>query len=557
MDADVLEDASRLDASEDAGPSRPQRTRKRDRRTTTAADEDGVKNKDGVKNEDVGDALRADAPCAANEDSLARLAAEDLEDHKTPFSFGSETPAPAIARTPEVPELYPGKVKAVEYEIQEIKNDDDDDDDEAGENEVEYDQVKPRDIIFVKPADGVPESELRPAVANGDDSASESDEDEKELELSQRALARRDEWEPDKIEHEGVAARFMGPAYTRSGNRSTRTPEGPRPPGAVVQQFHIVPTMFQQENALRVVRYPEHINVQETEIILAKQVHRKVCRVVVQTEYGGLVVKQNHDGKQVPCMAPMDFNDLWARYSVPDKNTDITLDLICTGGPQCNQLWDPSNWGQIRWCRPCEKWFHARCLTHRVDVAALETLLDVWGQGYLKYLLPARRPHFAREDTPRMPFGWQFDPFELNYKPAGLAKLNRANDMSGWIAEDVHDEYRLYPMPKTTWAEVAALPIRRRTFPGEAPETIEVLIQHAIEQVEAGKGAEQVPDVGKRVPAPGKRRGTGNACGWLRDICPEAGLRPAKVILNKNLRQLRNTDGPRRFLCPNCKAQIL
>ncbi|TRM58385.1 hypothetical protein BD626DRAFT_550729 [Schizophyllum amplum] len=198
-------------------------------------------------------------------------------------------------------------------------------------------------------------------------------------------------------------------------------------------------------------------------------------------------------------MAPMDFNDLWARYSVPDKNTDITLDLICTGGPQCNQLWDPSNWGQIRWCRPCEKWFHARCLTHRVDVAALETLLDVWGQGYLK----------------------------------------------------------LYPMPKTTWAEVAALPIRRRTFPGEAPETIEVLIQHAIEQVEAGKGAEQVPDVGKRVPAPGKRRGTGNACGWLRDICPEAGLRPAKVILNKNLRQLRNTDGPRRFLCPNCKAQIL
>ena len=154
------------------------------------------------------------------------------------------------------------------------------------------------------------------------------------------------------------------------------------------------------------------------------------------------------------------------------------------------------------------------------DISYYADRFNAYGQPYLSYLL---EQHVFPEDEPRrMRYGFTDDAEDHN---------------------DVHDERGLFPMPQTTWQEVAVLPIRRRTFPMETPETNEVVIQHAIQQVLGGHGADAVPDV--------------SASGWLHDISPQAGLRGAKFILNKNLRQLRHGTPPRRYLCPGCQAQII
>ena len=208
-------------------------------------------------------------------------------------------------------------------------------------------------------------------------------------------------------------------------------------------------------------------------------------------------------------------------------NADIQLtqtpEIICID--RCSEKmtpareWNPSTWNQVRWCRRCETFMHTLCITHYVvDIADHADKLDGYGQPYLRYLLDGHLRQ--RTGPPRMSLDFNDDP-----------------ELQG----DAHDEAENHPMPLTTWQEVAVLPIRRRTFPMEAPETIEVVVQHAIQKVLAGHGADAVPDFGE----------------WLHAIAPQAGLRAAKVILNKNLRQLRHGTPPRRYRCPRCLAQII
>ncbi|KAL1746887.1 hypothetical protein HDZ31DRAFT_33216, partial [Schizophyllum fasciatum] len=357
----------------------------------------------------------------------------------------------------------------------------------------------------------------------------EDDEDAEPVQCSQRSWARRGCTSPPPFHEEAADyAQIVRPAYYEPGP-IREAAKFPRPEGAVITRFLRVPSDLRHENMNAVIRYPELVKrVGHEAVIPVKRIADRLCRIVVQTEHGGLVIK-NVNGKKIPCLVPMDRNDLWTRYKVSDAHTDIIPDLICLEGKGrkgCRmnppRRWNPSTWNQVRWCRRCETFLHVVCIRHfEVDLCMQAHRLDAYGQPYLRYHLEEH--NFALDDPPRMPF---------------------ADSADAELQDDVHDEMELFPMPRTTWHEVAALPIRRRTFPMEAPETNEIVIQHAIQQVAEGNGAAVVPDVDE----------------WLHEIAPLAGLRGAKVILNKNLRQLRSVgkgSGPRWYLCPGCEAQIV
>ncbi|KAI5887607.1 uncharacterized protein SCHCODRAFT_01133259 [Schizophyllum commune H4-8] len=221
-------------------------------------------------------------------------------------------------------------------------------------------------------------------------------------------------------------------------------------------------------------------------------------------------------------MPPIESNDLWSRFTVNEKGDIPPRELMCMEyGCRHGRIWEPGKTGQIRWCRRCERWMHAACISkQRADVDDLDREdLANFNQGYLTFLL---------------------DKDARNRTDVSIQKLILGKDAARDV--DVHDNQNRINMPRTTWAEVACIPIRRRTRPGFAPETNELLVQHAIAMVEAGDGAKSVQ--GQRV------------ADWLSEKAPEAGARALKFILRKDLRKLRK-DAIRRFLCTNCNEQIL
>ncbi|KAI4519148.1 hypothetical protein K525DRAFT_362922 [Schizophyllum commune Loenen D] len=391
--------------------------------------------------------------------------------------------------------------------------------------------------IYETREDGtVPETHLPAPEYTGDDS--ESDVDPKETEtdfikedgwgdpdiegddavsviMSKRAWCRRlGSYDlPERGEGPVNFCEVVGPAY--SSHRKT-------PSGIVVRRLQLVPAEIAPPLIASTSRYPELVRpVDRTDIVPTARVEGKVCRLLTLAAYGALVIDQA--GK--PCFPPADYNDVWSRFDTVNGEVTIANFRICLDG-RCKASppneWNPSRYDQVRWCARCRTFFHTLCMKRQIikDISDYADRFNAYGQPYLRYLL---EQHVFPEDEPRrMRYGFTDDAEDHN---------------------DVHDERGLFPMPQTTWQEVAVLPIRRRTFPMETPETNEVVIQHAIQQVLDGHGADAVPDV--------------SASGWLHDISPQAGLRGAKFILNKNLRQLRHGTPPRRYLCPGCQAQII
>ncbi|KAI5895986.1 uncharacterized protein SCHCODRAFT_02613733 [Schizophyllum commune H4-8] len=398
-------------------------------------------------------------------------------------------------------------------------------------------ELKPGDFIYETREDGtVPDTHLVTPEYIGDDS--ESDVDPKEtttdfikedgwgdpdiegddavpVTMSKRAWCRRlgSYALPERGEGAVNFCEVVGPAYpSQSPHR--------RPSGVVVRRLQLVPVEIAPPSITPTTRYPELVRrADQTDIVPNARIEGKVCRVLMLAAYGALVVDQ----LRKPCFPPADYNDLWSRFDVVNGGVNtgdsrICLDGRCKASPK--NTWNPSRYDQVRWCARCTRFFHTLCMKRQIiaDIAAHAGRLDAYGQPYLRYLL---EQHTFLDDEPRrMRYGFTDDAADHN---------------------DVHDGRGLFPMPQTTWQEVAVLPIRRRTFPMETPETNEVVIQHAIQQVLDGHGADAVPDVSE----------------WLHGISPQAGLRGAKFILNKNLRQLRHGKPPRRYLCPGCQAQII
>ncbi|TRM58377.1 hypothetical protein BD626DRAFT_573596 [Schizophyllum amplum] len=418
--------------------------------------------------------------------------------------------APTTTRQPR--ELHAGPVEPANYKM----GPDDD-------GKRRYEQLDPGDFVYLYRLDGkVPDPSFNfPVVDNGQDSESDpelddssepentndAEQDVKSTYRSRRWWARRGCMTVPPLHEVAVnRARVDGPAYHKHGARRGL----PRPDGAVVTRFLGNPGDLQHANMKALIRCPEHLEfIGQKDVITRDEIKAKLNRIVVQTEHNGLVIKNDNERK-VPCMVPMDYTDLWSRYAVADEQSDIILDVMCLNDGLCSSTpschWNPSVWCQVRWCRRCENFMHVSCLMESLslihNLAFYADSLDKYEQSYLRYLL--QEHEFAPDEPPRMPFGFDYDP-------------------------DLADD--------TTWAEVAALPIRRRTFPTEAPETNEVVIQHAIQQVLDGRGGDVVPDVRE----------------WLHGIAPQAGLRAAKTILNKNLRQLRHG----KDLQPPPPAQLL
>ncbi|KAL1727490.1 hypothetical protein EV714DRAFT_275535 [Schizophyllum commune] len=401
-------------------------------------------------------------------------------------------------------------------------------------------KLTPGDFIYETREDGtVPNTHLPAPEYTGDDSDSDVDPKETETDfikedgwgdpdiegddavsviMSKRAWCRRlGSYDlPERGEGAVNFCEVVGPAY------SSRSPYPKAPSGIVVRRLQLVPAEVAPPSIASTSRYPELVRpVDRTDIVPNARVEGKVCRLLTLAAYGALVTDQA--GK--PCFPPADYNDVWSRFDTVNGEVTIANFRICLDG-RCKASppneWNPSRYDQVRWCARCKNFFHTLCMKRQIikDISDYADRFNAYGQPYLSYLL---EQHVFPEDEPRrMRYGFTDDAEDHN---------------------DVHDERGLFPMPQTTWQEVAVLPIRRRTFPMETPETNEVVIQHAIQQVLDGHGADAVPDV--------------SASGWLHDISPQAGLRGAKFILNKNLRQLRHGTPPRRYLCPGCQAQIV
>ncbi|KAL1698823.1 hypothetical protein EV121DRAFT_217514 [Schizophyllum commune] len=253
-------------------------------------------------------------------------------------------------------------------------------------------------------------------------------------------------------------------------------------------------------------------------------------RVVDLSGHGELVVRKASDGHAQPCMSALEANDIHVRFVLQAGQTDINnRELICV--PEClsGRLYETATCNQVRWCRRCETWLHVACLNgQRVDDVKHydERLGTEFEQSYLTYLWDPRRRRLTKN---------------FKIEPLDLAQNNRDTDYH-W---DVDDTKNRYPLLATPLAEIACLPIRRRSFPGYAPETNELLIQYAIQRVQSGRvdPDEKLPDLGED--------------DWFhREVDPKAGLRAVKYILRKDLYELR-TGRMRWYLCIKCDKQIV
>ncbi|KAL1671500.1 hypothetical protein EV122DRAFT_284869 [Schizophyllum commune] len=269
-------------------------------------------------------------------------------------------------------------------------------------------------------------------------------------------------------------------------------------------------------------RYPELVMMTTKKMALSKQVVAKIVRVLLYCDesrtHNYLILDK--DGN--PCAAPSDRNDLWARI-LSDGSDWPEPPRMCLQSCLLNGIWDPSLCGQSRYCQRCRAFRHVKCLASSeiVDLPAFlreqPGFLDMSNQKYLQPLFDPSRP----VETVEIPWVVTYKNLETEH--------------------DIHDTAGRVPMADTTWGEIAMLPIRRRTSPGQAPETNEVIIQLARRQFPAWS-QKKVKNLHKLLIEEG--------------LCPQAGVRGAKYILLKDLRKLRGHT-MRYFQCPGCHAQII
>ncbi|KAI5886772.1 uncharacterized protein SCHCODRAFT_01243053 [Schizophyllum commune H4-8] len=365
--------------------------------------------------------------------------------------------------------------------------------------------------------------DLRLLPFNPDNDDSDSDPDEP-VTRSSRRLAEKAISDPALHDWAYSYVRLVAPAI-EGGAGASSSGGMLLADGAVVVKYLRCPGEVNGARMRERVRYPELIAVDTHVLVWANKFHSVLCGIIDLAIYGELVMKIR-DGRPVPCHPPVDNNDLTCRYHVPTAQDDVPVarEMMCMAD-MCTlgQVWNTMITGQIRYCIPCAKFFHAGCLEEhgsQVTVADMKDHLDDWNQGHLHHVLRPDRPA-ERPPAPYIGFGVDAD-----------------------VDKDIDDTASALAWYETTWAELACFPIRRRTNPGEAPQTLETVILHAIKMVKDGRGEEIVPD-----PAQ-----------WVRDPevgGPQAGIRATKYLVAKDLRKLRGEDRFRRFTCIGCMTQII
>ncbi|KAL1749856.1 hypothetical protein FB107DRAFT_224854 [Schizophyllum commune] len=323
-----------------------------------------------------------------------------------------------------------------------------------------------------------------------------------------------------------VYCQIVMPAFQSRSMTAFRAEEVPNADGAVVRKFLRCPSDISLPGMTRFVRFPELIQVSRTEIVPVRDIAGPLARIVNLSMYGELVVGEDVDGRPSPMMASMDRGDLYYRFIVTHGEEDTPARQTMCSDNRCHagQLWKPAEQGEIRWCNYCRRWMHVFCLASestQVDITQVpRKTLSTYRQqhlGYLKTIVQGKdvppRPH--------LPLGIDYD-----------------------VDQDIHDKLGKVAwkeaMPK--WVEIACLPIRRRTFPGKAPQTIELYIRHAISMCAKGQGNELAPE-----PTDIDREITGL----------ESSLRAIKFITIKEIRKLRGVGGIVRYNCIGCSSQIL
>ena len=163
---------------------------------------------------------------------------------------------------------------------------------------------------------------------------------------------------------------------------------------------------------------------------------------------------------------------------------------------------------------------HIDCLKQNSISGAIYDFADClgpWHQEYLFYAFKSNRPTIGpRSHSPSFGTSYECD-------------------------SDFNDAHDQIPWPDTTWAELACLPIRRRTRPGRAPQTIEALVCHAIYMCTLNSHLAHVP----------------HPKAWLPYVSPQSGLRAAKIIVAHELRRFREDKGYSRYICINCHAGLV
>ncbi|KAL1751833.1 hypothetical protein FB107DRAFT_278308 [Schizophyllum commune] len=199
----------------------------------------------------------------------------------------------------------------------------------------------------------------------------------------------------------------------------------------------------------------------------------------------------------------------------------IARQAICTeAGCVRGGVWNNGQHEEIRWCPNCHTWMHIDCLKAASGGAAIQDFADclpVWNQEYLFYTFKTNRP------------------------TSGPPSLSLSFCVSIEHDTDFDDAEDTLAWPDTTWGELACLPIRRRTRPRMAPQTIEVLIQYAIYMC-------RMKSSPARVPHPRL---------WLAHVSPQSGVRAVKVLVANELRRFREGTGCGRYICINCHAGVV
>ncbi|KAL1690541.1 hypothetical protein GGG16DRAFT_114011 [Schizophyllum commune] len=363
--------------------------------------------------------------------------------------------------------------------------------------------------------------ELAPFDPDNDDS--DSDPDEPDTRESKRLAMQAIRNRPLR-DHAFGYARLVAPAI--EGGCSASSSGGMLlADGASVIKYMRCPGEINGARMRGIIRYPELVAVDTPVLIPLKKIHSDLCRIIDLSMYGELVMTLRN-GIPTPCYPPEEQNDVTCRYHIPTVHDDLPADRqkMCLRD-MCvlDEVWNTIITGQIRFCILCAMFFHVRCLVEhgsQIAIADVEEHLDDWDQAHLGLVLRPDRP-VERPPAPYIGFGVDRD-----------------------VDKDVNDTAGALAWYETTWAELACLPIRRRTNPGEAPQTLETVILHAIRMVKDGRGEEIVSD-----PAE-----------WVRDPevgGPQAGIRATKYLVAKDLRKLRGEDRFRRFMCIGCMTQII
>ncbi|TRM55142.1 hypothetical protein BD626DRAFT_543763 [Schizophyllum amplum] len=299
---------------------------------------------------------------------------------------------------------------------------------------------------------------------------------------------------------------------------------------------------------LRTVRHPEVIC--DFSRVQRAKVHGSITEPagrfrprVVDIRKGDLCIKVDEDGTRCFVLPPMQWNAIWCRFFVwdIDKRNGTGTDICFEGEDECGaevpRRWSPAHMEYVRLCGQCFTIWHVLCLeTHGKQVNLLDdfekqTIMENEQHAHLRYL-------FSDEVTKRpMP---AFNNF-------GFGKSLLKNF-------DIDDEMQAYSVPEgVTWDEIAALPLKRKSFAGMAPASLEMVITEARKQrkatkaARAGKGREGAP-----IPKSFEQ--------WLDELKDDrnASIRAVKIMLTSHLRVLRSKGlpGQRWFRCPSCNAYI-